>query len=224
MGLSITNEFLKVALYGAEWVMYVLIACSILSIAVILERVVFFYKLRGQFPEFLEALSQKLTASAEGEGQESPRGTTAAWCSAQNTLEATVAAVGLNPQCPNLRCAEEQMGATVLAAKSRMEKGLTVLGTLGNNTPFIGLFGTIIGIIQAFNNLATATTSGPEVVMASISEALVATAVGLMVAIPAVIAYNLFTRKIKTLLTQAETTSRVVLGALSRWDGSPTKH
>ena len=87
--------------------------------------------------------------------------------------------------------------------RSQLEKGLTPLATLGSNAPFIGLFGTVLGIIQAFGALA-AQSSNAQSVMTGISEALVATAVGLFVAIPAVIAYNVFSRKLKLILVESE--------------------
>lgn len=87
--------------------------------------------------------------------------------------------------------------------RSVLEKGLTTLATLGNNTPFIGLFGTVLGIIQAFGALAHSTGSSTTV-MAAISESLVATAIGLFVAIPAVMAFNYYNRWIKDMMTQCE--------------------
>jgi biopolymer transport protein ExbB len=87
-----------------------------------------------------------------------------------------------------------------LELKISLEKRLGILATFGNNAPFIGLFGTVLGIIKAFHSLSTSTEFGVRVVMAGISEALVATAMGLFVAIPAVIAYNYFVRKAKFLM------------------------
>ena len=87
--------------------------------------------------------------------------------------------------------------------KPKMEKGLTVLATLGANAPFIGLFGTVLGIIQAFGELSR-NQSGMQNVMSSISEALVSTAIGLFVAIPAVVAYNVFSKQVKTHLSECE--------------------
>lgn len=87
-----------------------------------------------------------------------------------------------------------------LDLKLSLEKRLGVLATFGNNAPFIGLFGTVLGIIKAFHDLGNTSDFGVKVVMSGISEALVATAMGLFVAIPSVIAYNYFVRKIKTLL------------------------
>jgi len=84
----------------------------------------------------------------------------------------------------------------------RMQRYLDILGTIGNVTPFIGLFGTVLGIIRAFHDLSLATGGGPSVVANGIAEALVATAMGLFVAVPAVIAYNLFVKKIDTIETE----------------------
>lgn len=207
--MGITEQFLKFALFGAEWVMILLIACSVLSITVIIERIIYFARLRGDYGDFVKSLTERLNSN------ESPE-KTAAWCAGHKMLEASVAAVGLERANDSLRTIEDAMNATIIASRTKLDRGLTVLGTLGNNTPFIGLFGTIIGIIQAFNALATSKSAGPEVVMASISEALVATAVGLMVAIPAVIAYNFLNRQIKKKMVNSETTARIIMTYFGR--------
>ena len=82
--------------------------------------------------------------------------------------------------------------AIVEQERLRYERGLAFLGTLGNNAPFVGLFGTVLGIIRAFHDLAGNSLQGSQAVMAGIAEALVATAVGLLVALPAVATYNAF--------------------------------
>jgi biopolymer transport protein ExbB/TolQ len=87
--------------------------------------------------------------------------------------------------------------------KTEIERGLTILATLGSNAPFVGLFGTVLGIIQAFGALGTSQNTGTSV-MSGISEALVATAVGLFVAIPAVIAFNFFSRGLRVVLSNCE--------------------
>lgn len=76
-----------------------------------------------------------------------------------------------------------------------LEKGLPVLGTVGSVAPFVGLFGTVMGVMRAFRDLAGASNAGPGVVAVGIAEALVGTAAGLFVAIPAVLAYNYFTTR-----------------------------
>jgi len=90
------------------------------------------------------------------------------------------------------------------ALRLRLEARLGILATFGNNAPFIGLFGTVLGVIDAFHTLGSDASFGVEAVMGGISEALVATATGLFVAIPSVIAYNYFTRRIKTILLARE--------------------
>nr|BAU79795.1 putative MotA/TolQ/ExbB proton channel [uncultured Aquificaceae bacterium] len=87
-----------------------------------------------------------------------------------------------------------------LDLRMQLEKRLGILATFGNNAPFIGLFGTVLGVIKAFHHLGTSSEFGVRVVMTGISEALVATAMGLFVAIPAVIGYNYFVRKMRFLL------------------------
>ena len=89
----------------------------------------------------------------------------------------------------------------------RLERRLPFLATLGSNGPFVGLFGTVLGIIKAFHDLAaTAGTAGAgaSTVMAGISEALVATAIGLLVAIPAVVAFNYFSRRVRVRMAEVD--------------------
>jgi len=85
-----------------------------------------------------------------------------------------------------------------------LESHLGILATFGNNAPFIGLFGTVLGIIQAFHTIGSNNAFDVQPIMQGISEALIATATGLFVAIPCVIAYNYFIRRVKVILTQKE--------------------
>ena len=99
---------------------------------------------------------------------------------------------------------EDIFNTFILTEKSDLEKFLPVLATISSNAPFIGLLGTVLGIMKAFNDLAVTQNSGQQTVMAGISTALVATAAGLFVAIPASIAFNYFTRKVRSTLTSIE--------------------
>jgi biopolymer transport protein ExbB len=107
----------------------------------------------------------------------------------------------LNSQDPDR--VERLVKSYLTEQKAELEKGLTVLATLGSNAPFIGLFGTVLGIIQAFNVLGQKQSAATSV-MTGISEALVATAVGLFVAIPAVVAFNIFSKKLRTMMMDCE--------------------
>lgn len=106
---------------------------------------------------------------------------------------------------------EEVYNTFVLSEKPELEKYLGVLATIASNAPFIGLLGTVLGIMKAFNDLAQASEAGQQTVMAGISVALIATAAGLFVAIPAGIFYNYYTRKVKTLMTSLESVKELGL-------------
>jgi biopolymer transport protein TolQ len=99
---------------------------------------------------------------------------------------------------------------------NKMEKALSFLATTGNTTPFIGLFGTVWGIMEAFRGIGIKGSASLAVVAPGISEALIATAVGLGAAIPAVIAYNTFTSKVTFLRSEMETFSSDFLSLVDR--------
>jgi biopolymer transport protein ExbB/TolQ len=109
---------------------------------------------------------------------------------------------------------DEAAAGALIQERLRLERNLAFLGTVGNNAPFVGLFGTVIGIILAFHELSLNTQGGASTVMAGISEALVATAIGLFVAIPAVAAFNIFQRRIKAILGDADAVVHVILSGL----------
>jgi biopolymer transport protein ExbB/TolQ len=104
----------------------------------------------------------------------------------------------------------------MLTTKLAWEKRLAVLATIGANAPFVGLFGTVLGIIQAFHNLSNNMSGGPQTVTAGISEALIATAVGILVAIPAVVAFNLFQRKVRESIMEAEALKNFIMTQLRK--------
>ncbi len=97
---------------------------------------------------------------------------------------------------------EKAFETFLYSKKAELEKGLPVLGTLGSTSPFIGLLGTILGIIVSFGQLSRGSGSTNDV-MFSLAEALILTAVGLIVAIPAVVAFNIYSRKAKSLMLEA---------------------
>src|SRR5207249_10115877 len=118
---------------------------------------------------------------------------------------------------------DKGMLSAVALERGRLEKRLAFLGTVGSNAPFIGLFGTVIGIIHAFEELghaapghgaAAASQVASQAVMSSIAEALVATAVGILVALPAIAAYNYLQRRVAALLAGSEVLSNLILAYL----------
>lgn len=207
--------------FGAEWVMWLLIGLSVMSLAIILERAWFFWSLRDDVARLAEELR-----SALGDGFDKAKAAMAKSPSA----EAAVVQAGLDIAESGAASAEEAMEGAVALQRMRLERRLAFLGTLGNNAPFIGLFGTVIGVVMAFDAMgqAAVVTAGatassamaPETVMASISESLVATAAGLAVAIPAVMANNYFQRVIKSKMANTEALSRILLAHLKATPGS----
>ena len=196
------------SLFGGEWVLFILLGLSIWSVAIIWDRFFLFKKKRNDG----EQLEEKVPALlAKGQIKE-----------VQKLLENTQSPAGsiLRAGIENLTAGPASLAQILesqrIQEKMLMEKNLLVLGTLGNNAPFIGLFGTVLGIIKAFNDLAVAGTSGPTVVMAGVSEALVATAVGLLIAIPCVATYNYFQNTVKLLLAHADRLSSLLLAYAQR--------
>ncbi len=198
---------------GASPIMYLMIALSVISAAIILERIVFFSSIKDDLEKLARELHQRLRNG-------DLTGARAAM-SKSKSAEAAVVVAGLVEADRGADAAAEAMAGATALQRMKLERRLAYLGTLGNNAPFIGLFGTVIGIIEAFEHLgdgaaaaATAGGAAPAAVMSSIAEALVATAIGLAVAIPAVVAYNYFQRRIKATVSNTEALSRVLLAHL----------
>jgi len=130
------------------------------------------------------------------------------------SMEAAVARACLTHAADGPAAAEEHKAATLEEERLRHEKRIAFLGTLGNNAPFIGLFGTVLGIVRSFKEMSKDIANASSGVMAGIAEALVATAVGLLVAIPAVVAYNVFKGMVKDSVTNTEALTRVLMAEL----------
>lgn len=198
--------FMHMALAGDSWVLVVLVLASVASIGVMIDRALAFGRNQGDFTELLDGVARCL------EQQDVPGAI--AQAEKSRRIEARVALVGLKGLSKGVSSVEEMMVSVWLREKKSLEKSLIVLGTLGNNAPFVGLFGTVLGIIKAFNDLAVTGQSGVSVVMAGISSALIATAFGILVAIPAVATNNFFVTRLKEMQTDCDILSRVVLSYL----------
>lgn len=202
MGLQ--TFFEKLALVGVEWVIWILVLASMVSIGIMVERGLFFRKKKkDDVDDMVHKLKQFLS-------REDIKGASS-FLEKKTSVEAAVALDGLKEIHRGAASAEEAMISARIREKLSLERYLTYLGTVGNNAPFLGLFGTVTGIIKAFHALAITESPNMKTVMYGISEALVTTALGLIVAIPAVIAFNIFQRKIRSIMTRTEITARVIL-------------
>jgi biopolymer transport protein ExbB len=205
---------------GASWVLWLMFALSVVSLAVMLERAWLFWSLRDDITALMRDLGRLLRAGdlagARARLEQSP------------SAEAAVVVAGVVEAEHGAESAEEAMAGAAALQKNKLERRLGYLGTLGNNAPFIGLLGTVIGIVGAFEEFGkgpaqavagVAASSGPsEAVMRNIAEALVTTAVGLVVAIPAVAAFNTFQRIVKTTLANTDALGHVLLAHLKSDD------
>ncbi|MFN7728276.1 MAG: MotA/TolQ/ExbB proton channel family protein [Bdellovibrio sp.] len=106
---------------------------------------------------------------------------------------------------------EEVFNTFSLTERPELERSLGFLATIGSNAPYIGLLGTVLGIMKAFQDLAQSSDAGQQTVMAGISLALVATAAGLFVAIPAVVGYNYFQRQVRGILQSLDSVKELCL-------------
>jgi biopolymer transport protein ExbB len=189
---------------GATWVLWLLFGLSALALATMLERAVFFCRTR----ENSAALRRELSRVVEsGELTRAVQ-----YLDASPSLEAHIVRAGVHARCPEE--AAELMASEAHVQRVRAEKNLTFLGTLGNNAPFVGLFGTVIGIIGAFAELDASGGRLTTALMAEIGEALTATAVGILVALPAVAAYNAFQRAIQVRLGSGDALGRLLVARL----------
>jgi biopolymer transport protein ExbB len=205
---AIKNFFLQT---GAAWVLWLLFGLSFVSIAIVIERVIVFRTKGTDLKRLANKLDAHLAAGDLDKARQALRD--------EKSLCARVAEAGLRLASRGPSTADKGMQSAMAIERSLLEARLAYLGTLGNNAPFIGLFGTVIGIILAFHELGQAQSGAggqmaSQAVMSSIAEALVATAVGIFVALPAVAAYNFFQRWMATLLADAEALSNLVLAYL----------
>lgn|GEM_PF-114832 len=201
---------------GAGWLLILMLVLSVVSLAIMLERAFLYWSLRDDIPALMKDLARLLRA---GDFDGARRR-----LEASPSAEAAVVVAGIVEAELGADSAEEAMLGASALQRIKLEKRLAFLGTLGNNAPFIGLLGTVIGIVGAFDELgkvkaaapgaAASVGVAPEAVMTNIAEALVATAIGLLVAIPAVAAFNAFQRIVKATLANTDALSSLLLAHL----------
>ncbi|GHT40874.1 biopolymer transporter ExbB [Endomicrobiia bacterium] len=179
------------------WVLYIVLGTSIISISVIcLKAIEFWLKSKVRRTEFVKDL---IGAIKKGRIDEAMY-----YCDRVNSPMANVSKAGLIAFKEKEESIEAAMKREIMIQTVKLEGLNTILATLGSTTVYIGLVGTVIGIIGAFNNISRMGSGGLMVVIGGVSEALINTAAGLLVAIPATVAYNFFSKSVDKFVVDME--------------------
>ncbi|MFA5858562.1 MAG: MotA/TolQ/ExbB proton channel family protein [Elusimicrobiota bacterium] len=188
--------------------MYILIFTSILSIAVIIERYIYL-SIRGRIKrtKIIPKLAEAILAGKYD--------TAKSICETTKSTLSSVALAGITYSGHDEKIVSNAMSREVAVETVKLEKNTAILGTIGNIAVYIGLFGTVLGIIRAFHDISVIGSGGMNIVIGGVSEALICTATGLLVAIPASIFYNYFSRKIDTMVTEMELCSSEILDLIT---------
>ena len=187
--------------------MYVLIVCSIISFAVLIERLVY-YQRRSTMkrPQFMSTIRKELNSdNLEGALK---------LCKKIDAPFIRVAHAGMNFYGHHERAITQAMEREITIETIKLERFTGIVGTIGSTAVYIGLLGTVLGIVRAFHNIASGGPTGMQTVIGGIPEALVCTAAGLFVAIPSVISYNFFIRKIDNFVVDMELCASEMLDLL----------
>lgn len=209
--MLLMQKLVLVASTGATAVLYVLLALSVYSVGIVLERWLYFRRRKFDLVGVGEAIAKRLR-NRDVKGAQKELGE-------MRAVEAEVIGDALAYYEDGADSFQELVQKGIRQRRKSFESGLLFLGTLGSNSPFVGLFGTVLGVVAAFKELGAASANaaasgGMGNVMGGIAEALIATAVGILVAIPAVIAYNLFQKKCNDIEENTAAISNQVLAIM----------
>jgi biopolymer transport protein ExbB/biopolymer transport protein TolQ len=177
----------EIAAVGAEWVLWLLLLLSLFSIGTIIERLVFFRRRRLPVLPFSRELEQRLRTG--------DMGAVRALMESTHGPEAVILLRTLDWFDDGAEAMSEVLEAAIREERLELDQGMAFLGTVGNNAPFVGLLGTVLGVVEAFQQIGLTDGTAIGSVMGGIAEALIATALGIAVALPAVVAYNVFTKR-----------------------------
>ncbi|MEA2695747.1 MAG: biopolymer transport protein ExbB [Myxococcales bacterium] len=203
---GLVQTLLGLPVFRSEWVLYLLLALSLASIAVMVERW-FFYRLHRIDAGALRVDLTRLLEAGDYQAA-------AKLLSQHDSLQTNVVLMGLRSYEKGPESVEDLIAGAMGHEKARYERRLAFLATLASNAPYVGLFGTVLGIVRSFRDLAANMAEASQAVMAGIAESLIATAVGLLVAIPAVVAFNVFKGTVKEAVTEGSLLARVLLAQL----------
>jgi biopolymer transport protein ExbB len=196
-------RLLNSRLLQTDWVLWFLLVLLGICVLVIAWKTVYFVMNTRRTAALRHVIAQLVGGGSLDDFQ--------AALEEQEGVEAGVLKHALRFSANGADTVEQQMDVALISAKQRMEFGHTFLGTVGSNAPFVGLYGTVGGIIRAFRDLSSSAEAGISAVIAGIAEALVATAVGLLVAIPAVVAFNYLQRQVKKAVGASQALNQQVL-------------
>ena len=200
----LTEKIFAVAHLADQVVLWILLVLSVLSVGMILERFFALRKISAESKKIRSRIKNALQSNSLEDVEDIARD--------PNSVEGRAAGYALkHMRDSGSRGLEEVFNTFALTEKPDLERFLGFLATVGSNAPYIGLFGTVLGIMKAFNDLATAPEAGQQTVMAGISMALVATAAGLFVAIPAVAAYNYYSKQVRGIFQSLESVKELCL-------------
>lgn len=200
----LAEKLFTVAHLVDQVVLWVLLLLSVISIGMILER---FFALRKIFAD-----SQRVRARIKLALQSNSIEDVEDIAKDPTSMEGRAAGYALKHMKESgSKGLEEIFNTFALTERPELERYLGFLATVGSNAPYVGLFGTVLGIMKAFNDLATTPEAGQQTVMAGISMALVATAAGLFVAIPAVAFYNYYSKQVKSIFQNLESVKELCL-------------
>jgi biopolymer transport protein ExbB len=202
--MNLSGHFVAFAQLGASWVLWLLIGLSVLSIGVMIDRALWFRRRDVDTDRFTRELRGAFQRGELDRFESKYRN--------DPSVPVQVALRGLAERGRGPEAVAEAMHGERARWRTAADRHLIILGTLGNNVPFIGLFGTVLGVINAFEHLREKTAMAEDRTLDLIAEALAATAFGLMVAVPAVIAFNYFSRKLRVMLGSADECAHTVLG------------
>ncbi len=186
--------------------MYPLVLCSVLCLAIGLERIWFLVRAARGNAALGELLQGLLGAN--------PAGDVADQCTKGDSPLARVMQATLAFRSPRPQAREKALQRALSRETARLERYLPILATIGSVSPFVGLFGTVLGIMRAFRDIGLAGSAGGAVVAAGIAEALVTTATGLIVAVIAVIAYNHLMTWAQGIITNTELSAEELVAAI----------
>jgi biopolymer transport protein ExbB len=213
---GLIGRLLGLPIFETEWVLWLLIGLSVISIGIMFERYLFYRRHAVDIRAVREELSSHLDrGDYDGAARALAR---------HDSLETNIVLHGLKSHALGPESVEQLVAGAARVEQARFERRLPFLATIASNAPFIGLFGTVLGIIRAFRDLVGNMSQASDAVMGGIAEALIATAVGLLVAIPAVVAFNVFKSKIKTLSGNANLLAATLLARLKAVEPAADAH